>query len=30
MTAIFNVNKHIIKFSLNTGKYFVLPFAFGE
>ena len=32
MTAIFffYVNKHIIKYRLNTGKSFILPFAFGE
>lgn len=31
MTAnFFNVNKHIIKYRLNTGKSFILPFAFGE
>ena len=28
MTAnFFNVNKHIIKYRLNTGKSFILPFA---
>ena len=31
MTAnFFNVNKHIIKYRLNTGKSFILPFAFGD
>ena len=31
MTAnFFNLNKHIIKYRLNTGKFFILPFAFGE
>ena len=31
MTAnFFNVNKHIMKYRLNTGKSFILPFAFGE
>ena len=31
MTAnFFNVNKHIIKYRLNSGKTFILPFAFGE
>jgi hypothetical protein len=31
MTAnFFNGNKHIIKYKLNTGKYFILPFASGE
>lgn len=31
MTAnFFNVNKHIIKYRLNTGKSLLLPFAFGE
>ena len=31
MTAnFFNVNKHIIKYRLNTSKSFILPFAFGE
>jgi hypothetical protein len=26
----FNVNKHIIKYRLNTGKAFIPPFAFEE
>jgi len=31
MTAnFFNVNKHIIKYRLNTGKSCILPCAFGE